>query len=89
MEETRIGSIVSSQIGRMGAIDLSEGEFRLPDGMAFNIKNDGADAVELDVILDKMAEGDYVTTKFYPGWNMEIVRAVKSDDTVTGLFWGV
>jgi len=89
MEETRIGSIVSSQIGRMGAIDLSEGEFRLSDGMGFNIKNDGDAAVSLDVILDKMAEGDYVTTKFYPGWNKEIVRAVKSDDTVTGLFWGV
>ena len=89
MEETRIGSIVSSQIGRMGAIDLSEGEFRLQDGMGFNIKNDGSEAVSLSVILDKGAEGDYITTKFYPGWNKEIVRAVKSEDTVEDLFWGV
>lgn len=86
---TRAGSVVSSQISKMGAVSLDGGEFRIPGNMnkPFNIKNDGDEAVELEVLLDRNAEGDYVTTKFEPGWNPEIVRAVKSGD-VTNIKWG-
>lgn len=82
MENTRVGSVVSAQIGRMGEITFTDGVFRLPNNVPFNIKNDGDEAVELEVTLDKMAEGDFVTTMFEPGWNPEIVRVVKepSDD---------
>ena len=88
MEETRIGSIVSAQIGRMGTVSLADGEFRLPNNTPFNIKNDGDEAVELEVLLDKNAEGDYINTKFEPGWNPEIVRAIKSGD-VSNIKWGM
>lgn len=78
MEETRIGAVVSSQIARMGTISLTNGAFRLPGNVPFNIKNDGTESVTLQVTLDKMADGEYVTTKFEPGWNPEIVKEVKS-----------
>lgn len=88
MEETRIGSNVSAQIGRMGVVSLTNGSFRLPGNTPFNIKNDGEDPVELTVCLDKMAEGEYITTMFDPGWNPEIVREIKSGD-VSNIKWGL
>ena len=87
MEETRVGSIVSAQIGRMGEVSLTNGPFRLPNNVPFNIKNDGEDPVELVVCLDKMADGEYITTSFAPGWNPEIVREIKSG-TVTNIKYG-
>ena len=88
MEETRVGSVVSAQIGRMGAISFTDGEFRLPNNTPFNIKNDGEDAVKLEVTLDKMAEGDWIETSFAPGWNPEIVRAVKEPEGTVDLKYG-
>ena len=87
MEETRVGSIVSSQIGRMGSVSYTDGKFSLPNKERFNIKTDGDEAVELTVVLDKMADGTSVTTKFEPGWNPEIVREIIGGD-VTNIKWG-
>jgi hypothetical protein len=87
MEETRVGSIVSSQIGRMGSVSYTDGVFRLPNNTPFNIKNDGDEPVELEVQLDKMADGSTITTMFEPGWNPEIVKAILGGD-VTNIKWG-
>ena len=89
MEETRIGSIVSAQIGRMGVIEFSDGVFRLPNNSGFNIKNDGEEPVTLEVTLDKMAEGDFVETKFDTGWNPEIVRVVKEPASEVDIKYGI
>lgn len=78
MAETRSGEQTSQQIGNMGVIgSLKKGAFSLPDGACFNIKNEGASAVELSVQLAGMKDGEFITTKFDPGWNPEIVRVVK------------
>lgn len=72
----------------MGEIEFTDGEFRLSGNTPFNIKNDGEEAVTLTVLLDKMAEGDYIETKFDPGWNPEIVRAVKEPEGTVDLKYG-
>ncbi len=78
MAETRSGEQTSQQIGVMGVIEgLQNGSFSLPDGACFNIKNEGTSAVELSVQLAGMKDGEFITTKFDPGWNPEIVRVVK------------
>jgi hypothetical protein len=70
--------MVSAQIGKMGSIsNLNNANFSLSDGQPFNIKNDGTQYVELQVRLNGMAEGEFVTTKFEVGWNPEIVKEVK------------
>lgn len=70
--------MVSAQIGKMGVVTgLDSGDFTLPDGQVFNIKNDGTTAVELDVVLAGMDDGESVKTMFEPGWNPEIVRVIK------------
>lgn len=46
--------------------------------LGFNVKIDGYDPVELKVNLASMPEGEYITTMFWPGWNPEIVREIKS-----------
>jgi len=75
---TRSGDMVSAQIGKMGSIsNLNNANFSLSDGQPFNIKNDGTQYVELQVRLNGMAEGEFVTTKFEVGWNPEIVKEVK------------
>lgn len=48
---TRSGESVSAQIGKMGVIDLANGNFSLSDGQPFNIKNDSTSPVKLSVQL--------------------------------------
>ena len=88
MGQTRSGEFTSAQIGRMGVIaGLQDGDFQLPDGHCFNIKNDTDSAVTLDIMPAGM--DGYVTTRIDPGWNPEIVRAVRQS-SLTGLDlkWG-
>ena len=90
MAETRSGEQTSQQVGKMGVIEgLQNGSFSLPDGACFNIKNEGASAVELSVQLAGMGDGEFIPTRFDPGWNPEIVRVVKQSplDGVN-LKWG-
>jgi hypothetical protein len=52
MNQTRSGEQVSAQIGKMGVIDgLQDKDFLLEDGQCFNVKNDGTQAVSLQVQL--------------------------------------
>lgn len=87
-EVTRIGAGVSAQIARMGEITFTDGEFRIPNNVPFQIKNDGEEAVTLEVLLDQMWEGNFIETSFAPGWNPEIVRAVKEPEGTVDLKYG-
>jgi hypothetical protein len=80
--------MVSAQIGKMGVIDgLQESDFSLPDGQCFNVKNDGTQAVLLEVQLSGMDET--IETKFEVGWNPEIVKVVKQTSlSGINLKWG-
>lgn len=44
MSTTRGGETVNPQIGKIGLIDLSTGNFKV-EGIPFNVKNDGEAAV--------------------------------------------
>ena len=90
MSETRSGEHVSAQIGKMGIIGgLQNGNFILPDGQCFNIKNDGIKPIVLSVQLAGMDDGDFIETQFECGWNPEIVRVVKQTSLPSdNLKWG-
>lgn len=90
MDTTRAGEQVSAQIGKMGKIDgLASGDFSLPNGQCFNIKNDGTQPVILSVRLAGMDDGDFIETQFDCGWNPEIVKTVKQNSlSGTNLKWG-
>ena len=70
------------QVSLWAAItDLGTADFTLSGNKVFVIKNENEDAVSLEVMP---ADGTaYVATKFYPGWNMELVKAVKTNTTLT------
>lgn len=82
--------MVSAQVGKMGYIgNLSSSDFRLEDGQNFQIKNDGLQAVTLEVQLAGMDEGEFVETRFETGWSPEIVRVVKATtQSSLNLKWG-
>lgn len=85
---TRSGESVSAQIGKMGVIDLANGNFSLSDGQPFNIKNDSTSSVKLSVQLAGMDDGDFIETQFDCGWNPEIIKAVKQTSlSGTNLKW--
>lgn len=86
MDKTRSGDMVSAQIGKMGVItDLQSKDFC----QCFNIKNDGTQAVKLEIQLASMQDGEFVETNFEIGWNPEIVKAVKQTSlSGMNLKWG-
>jgi len=87
MNTTRSGEMPSAQIGRMGEITgLSGANFKMEVG--FNIKNDGEAAVFLEVNLFGMEPGEFVNTRFEPGWNPEIVREIKQTSQNVALKYG-
>ena len=88
IHETRSGQMVSAQIGKMGIIDSSGGDFCLPDGQFFNIKNDSGDVVPLEVSLAGMGDTDFIETIFDVGWNPEIIKSIKSTSITGDLKWG-
>lgn len=87
---TRSGEGVSAQIAKMGTITgLQDGNFQLVDGQCFNIKNDGDSAVNLEVRLAGMEDGNFIETRIETGWNPEIVKEVKQSPLSSlNLKWG-
>ena len=81
---TKSNQVASIQVAYMAAVP--ETPFVVESG--FLIKNDSDEPVELEVRLVNMAENEYVTTSFAPGWNPEIVREIKSG-TITDIKWGL
>lgn len=84
---TQGGAPVRLQISVAGAVDFgASGAFS--KDVPFCVKNDGEEAVTLEVNLWGMAPGEYVATKFEPGWNPELVREVKRPGGECSLVWG-
>lgn len=73
---TASGAATTLQISKMGVItNLAVADFALPGNALFMLKNDGPAQIELEV---KLADSDeWILTKFDPGWNPEILKAVK------------
>lgn len=89
MDKTRSGEFVSMQVADFGVMDVSAGDFSLSGGQKFQIKNEGTDTVTLEVIPAQATTNTYISTKFDPGWNPEIVRKVKQNATSgLALKWG-
>lgn len=66
----------SLQVSRLSL--LPAGDFELPYGSnAVLVKNITEDNVTVEVLL-KDAEGQYVSTVLYPGWNPELVIGIKA-----------
>lgn len=86
MIENRSRDYISAQISVMGEIDATTDDFRMDDG--FLIKNDGDSPVVLEVSLLSMPDDVFVETVFEPGWNPEIVRIVKQNNSNMDLKYG-
>lgn len=82
------GNSLSLQHTVFDSVDgLSDGDFTLPGNIPFKIKNDNEEAVSLEV--KPAGLGKWVLTNFHPGWNIEIVVAIKQNALVTNLIWGL
>ena len=92
VNENRSGETTSLQVAKMGVLDCASGDFALNDGGdgGFLVKNDGAAPVMLKVRLLGMKDtDDLIETRFYVGWNPEIVRFVKQDANISNLKYGI
>lgn len=80
----RANSANSLQISIMGKVEAVT-EFSIPDGMGgklpFLVKNITEDPIEVEVILAGMETP--VTTVFYAGWNVELVKQVNNAEADT------
>lgn len=88
--QNRHGDMVSAQVSVMGEVNFTgQSSTFLKEDAPFCLKNDGEAAVFLDVNLWGMPPGQYVNTRFEPGWNPEIIREIRRP-TVSGtrLLWG-
>ncbi len=83
----RNGDLVSAQISVMGNVTFT-GTANFKKEIPFCIKNDGDTAVEIEVNLWGMPEGEFITTRFEVGWNPEIVREIKYTSQNLQLLWG-
>jgi hypothetical protein len=89
MEQTASGEHVSLQVALFNILDISTADFSIEGNKKFYIKNEGTVAVSLEVIPAASEEDTYVTVSFEPGWNLEIVRKVKTNTgTLPTLLWG-
>lgn len=82
----RANAVNSFQISVIG--NITNPNFKLDDGkggeLGFLIKNITEEPISVDIVPYSMNTA--VTTVIYPGWNVEIVREVKS--SVEGLQYG-
>lgn len=87
---TRSGEMVSPQVAKLGNIEgLQDSNFSLPDGQALLLKNEGNEDVYLEVTPAGMDDGTFIETRLYPGWNPEIIKAVKQTSlSNVKLKWG-
>ena len=86
---SRNGTQDALQVSMFGAVTgLDTADFSLPGNQQFQIKNEGTAAVTLEVIPADAETETFVSTSFDPGWNVEIVRKIKTNTTSMTLKWG-
>lgn len=82
----RANAVNSFQISVIGSIN--EANFKLSDGkggeLGFLIKNITDEPITVEIVPYSMDTA--ISTVMYPGWNVEIVREVKSN--IEGLQYG-
>ena len=77
----------SPQVSLFGKVtNLASKNFKLSQNAPFLIKNDNADEVILEVMPRHGTA--FVSTKFAPGWNPEIVTEIKKASAKGDLLWG-
>jgi formaldehyde-activating enzyme involved in methanogenesis len=86
---TRSGADLSLQLAKFGVMDLAAANFKIEGNTKFQVKNEGSDAVNLEVIPADAEDDTFISVKFEVGWNPEIVREVKKNTTEgLALKWG-
>lgn len=64
---------------------LAAADFQLTNLAAFKVKNDNEDRVLLEV---KYADSnEFVSTYFMPGWNEDLIVAIKKNAAVSNLLY--
>lgn len=92
--QNRDGQQVSAQVSKMGVITLNQVQNFVMDGYPFQVKNDRDTAVTLEVLpygnfdRDNPSNSQWVTTNIAPGWNPEILVAIKASSQDVDLKWG-
>lgn len=69
------GMTESLQVSFMRDVPAQGSDDVFKTGAQFLVKNITDSELSLEVRL--RGAGDYITTKFYPGWNPEIVQEIK------------
>lgn len=88
--ETQVDPMaIIGQIVKMGVLDASVSNFKMPNGEAFNIKNEATAPVKMSVRLAGMPEGTFITTTMDVGWNPEIIVEVQATNVEHNLKWGL
>ena len=83
---SRKGTSDTTNIGLIENVDMSVG---YKGDSPVNIKNNGDEAVTLSVHMYDAPAGVFVETKFYPGWNPEIVDEIQADSEVDNIQIGM
>ena len=83
---SRKGTPDTANIGTIKNVDMSVG---YKCDSAVNVKNNGDEAVTLSVHMFDAPVGEYVETKFYPGWNPEIVDEIQANAEVSNIQIGM
>lgn len=78
------------QVSKFGSVtNLATENFALADSQPFIVKNDNAAVVTLQVLPLHGTGSEWVSTKFYLGWNPEIILAIKKNAGGGTLLWGL
>ena len=83
---SRRGTSDTSNIGLIENVDMSVG---YKGDSPVNVKNNGTEAVTLSVHMYDAPAGEFIETKFWPGWNPEIVDAIQANGEVTNIQIGM
>ena len=77
-------TVILEAYGKVIAV-LADADFQLTNSAAFKVKNDNEDRVLLEV---KYADSnEFVSTYFMPGWNEDLVVAIKQNAAVSNLLY--
>ena len=83
---SRRGTSDAANIGLIENVDMSVG---YKGDSPVNVKNNGDEAVTLSVHMYDAPAGVFVETKFYPGWNPEIVDEIQANAEVANIQIGM
>ena len=83
---SRKGTPDTTNIGLIKNVDMTVG---YNGDSAVNVKNNGDEAITLSVHMYDAPAGVFVETKFYPGWNPEIIDEIQANAEVENIQIGL